>query len=420
MARARIIRIAWGAPLLGLLVALPLTGVVASGLDTLGSPCGPRPAAESLPTGALAAARGDDLILVGGSSATVALNQPAGAGAHLRHVALDPERGVAFVVDRTGPDQLVVATRDGTEVVADEGEITHPAWGRGGSIAWARDMARIEVRDDSGSRTSVDAPDGALAVFSPVLEPGGGLVAIASEPVEGYHGEDEALNNLYRHDPATGSWEALTSFTASGDRWSILRTPVVMDDGSLRVVRLAGSASATGAPRSELWAVDQQGARRVRSFDPDTYLAGRLGDLLVMNVLEPETGEWRLVAESATGPVSVGCGSVMVDPLVVPDPDRGSASEKEIGGDVALPALSDGSLAIVIGDFGARAGAEEVAATIHDQNRVVGHGDAPGVVAPGKWAIVIPIPEGEPVLGSLEDFRERYPDLPRRTFISSP
>lgn len=421
MTRARITRIAWGVPLLGLLVALPLKGVVASGLAPISSPCGLRPAATApVPAGALAAARGDDLILVGGSATPVGVREPAGAGAHLRHAALDPERGVAFVVDREGSDRLVVAGRGGADVVASEGEITHPAWGADGSLAWARDLARIEIRDAAGAARSVEPPAGALAVFSPILGPGGDLFAIVSEPVHGYEGEDDALNNLYRRDAATGSWEALTAFTAAGDRWSILRTPVLMEDGSLRVVRVAGSAGATGAPASELWAVDRQGPRRLRSLEPDTYLAGRLGDVLVTNVLEPGTGEWLLVAETETGPVTVGCGAVMVDPLIGPDPDRGGPGGEVVGGDVALPAVSDGSLAIVVGDFGSRRGAEELAATIHDEHRVVGHDDAPGVVAPGKYAIVIPIPEGEPVLGSLEDFRARHPDLPRRTFIGSP
>jgi hypothetical protein len=347
-----------------------------------------------------------------------------------RHVASAVGVGTAYVEDRAGADTLVTVTPDGVARRPGEGELSHPAWSPDGDLAWVVDLGHLEVRPSGGGAVRrIEPPSGSVGVFSPVFTGPSSLVAVVAEAVEDAATDDDVLNDLYHYDLLAGRWSALTAFQADADRWSIIRTPVVGEDGAVLFVRVHGRASATEEPSFELWRVGTEGAARVRGLPGERYLAGVDDGRLLWNV--EVDGAWHLIAEGPDGGADLGCGAVMVDPRfeldpdLMPQPPGGGASEdpSEEPVDVhqdELAAAETGrvELAIAIGDFDSEPAAEATARGLGAPGaKVVDHASAPAAVAPGFYAVAVPIPADTDEGLELERFRRAHPDLAERTWI---
>lgn len=336
----------------------------------------------------------------------------------LRHSSSRPGVGTAYVNDLTGPDVLVVMRPQGEQRIAGRGELSHPAWSPSGTLAWAVDMAMLEVWSPrTGTRRLIPAPRGASAVFSPVFTGARRLMAVVQDPVAGTH--DDGLNNLWRFDLTTKRWRKLTRFTGDGDLWSVIRTPVVTPDGSVLFVRVHGRASATKLPSFELWVIRRGAPSKVRDLVGEMFLAGLLDDRLVWNVFDAAGGTWRLVADGPEGPRDLGCGAVSVDPREELDPDlldgdEAAHAHQPSGSEPSHSAAetSGASLAVLLGDFSSRAEAQAMAAQVGVPGAVVvDHASAPTAVAPRAFAVVWPLPAAARPGEALNALRALHPEL---------
>lgn len=362
----------------------------------------------------LAVLDGSRLIMLsenGGRTASVAPTR----GGIPRHIASGPGVGTAYVNDLRGPDVVMVLRRSGVTTIEGRGELTHPAWSSTGDLAWSVNLSALELWSP-GRRAprTVRPPRAASAVFSPVFIAPGDLVAIVGEPVGDVH--DDALDNLWRYDIGRRTWSRLTRFRADADRWSVLRTPLVLHEGTVLFVRVRGRATATEHPSFALWRFEEGRAAKVRDLPGEMYLAGSLGGRLVWNVPDAATGEWRLVAEGPVGRMDLGCGAVAVDPIGEPDPDLlepedpGSAGGGSVG--PTAPGDPGKGLALVIGDFASESDALALQTGLRITEAVaVDHSAAPAAVRPGAWAVAVPIPDDTRPEEALERFRARHPDL---------
>lgn len=340
----------------------------------------------------------------------------------LRHVAVAPETGTAYVEDSTGDDAVVVVTAAGTARIPAGGEATQPSWSEDGSLTWALDMERVAVLPRPGAAVrTIPAPRSALGVFSPVFA-GEDLVAVTSENVPGFVAyEDDQLNNLWSYDEASGAWKQLTNFTATKDRWSIIRTPQTMEDGSILFVRGVGRASQTGMPKFQLWEFAGERAVKLRDLPREMYLAGtRDGDLL-WNVFSDKCGDWELLVERASGLQQLGCGAVLVDPVNVTDGDlevESHEGESHTAAGSVDPADGSGSpVGIVIGDFPSHAAAAAVLADVEDAS-VIGHKDAPQAVRPGAYAVTVAVPPGATIDETLKVVKRAVPSLRAKVYVA--
>lgn len=376
---------------------------------------------------ALAAVDGEVLALFDGEERST-VRRADSLGGVPRHVASQPGTGMAYVADRAGPDAVVAVTPSRAIEVPVDGEATHPSWGPAGELAWSVDLARLDIRSPDGSIRTLPPPPGTLSVFSPLFDDLGALVAVAQEPVEGADTHDETLNNLWRSDPVTGSWDRLTSFEAGDTDWMAIRTPVLDGDGSILFVRVAGDATGADPAGFELWRLRGHSAAKVRDLPGEMYLAGRVDGGLVWNV--EVAGTWHLVRETDAGITDLGCGAVMVDPLDVPDPDVpavdvseapvGGSSESESSEEVPTEVAEDARMAVVVGDFPTRAEALAVAATIEIPGaEVVDHAASPGAVAPDVYAVASVVPAGVDPMEWLDLLRARHPQYEERSWIVS-
>jgi hypothetical protein len=337
----------------------------------------------------------------------------------LRHVAAAPDLGTAFVEDATGEDTVVVITEDGIERVSGGGEVTQPSWSSDGRLAWAVDMDRLAVLGRSGASVrTIPAPRAALGVFSPVFSDDS-LVAVTSEDVPGFVAyEDDQLNNLWAYDEASGRWKQLTNFSATADRWSIIRTPVTLDDGSVLFVRATGRASQTGMPSFELWKLTGERAAKVRDLPREMYLAGTREGSLLWNVFSDRCGDWELLVERPGGLQQLGCGAVLVDPVNVTDGDlevEEHAAEPAPGGEPEDPATA--TAGVVIGDFATKAAAARVLVKVADGS-VITHKDAPQAVRPGAFAVTVAIPAGSTAEETLAAVRKAVPRLAAKSYLA--
>jgi hypothetical protein len=350
--------------------------------------------------------------------------------ASIRHVATAPGVGTAHVVDRSGDDRVVVDTRGGDRVFDVRGEALHPAWSPAGQLAWARGSG-LDVADPSLRRVEhVEGPRPGATLFSPVFVSNGRIVAVVSAPPTARAPHGSRSDDLWMLRLSGGGWRRLTAFRPQGDRWIVIRTPV-MYDRALHFVRVAGRASATGEPRFELWRLERGGAHRVRRLEGERYLAGTDRGRLVWNVPDPSTARDLLVVEGAHGPTVIGCGAVTVDPIDITDPDRRSEHGTHVPDRGHWPELEhdaeteDGELAVIVGDFEARTEAEAIASEIAiaypaASVEVVDATTAPLAIGPGVFGALLHLPPEADPTAALSEFRDRLPRYSSNSWIVTP
>lgn len=375
-----------------------------------------------------AAVLGNQVVMLDvGGNRSVHTPPSAGEGV-LRHVVSAPGRGTAYVSDHQGPDTLISIRPDGISEIRTSGEAAHPTVSSTGSLVWAEDFKVLKLAPfDGGSITSIPRPRGSSAVFSPLFINANALLAVVQERVEGDRGEDDSLNNLYRYDLSSATWKRLTAFEGTFEEWSVLRTPVLAPDGSVFFVRLRGAASQTVPPSFELWAHrTDDSVTKVRDLPKEMYLAGVGTEGLLWNIFD--NTEWRLLEETSTGLKDLGCGAVMVDPRSQPDPDvpienpelnRRSSFERR-----AAPSetrsLLHAEMAILVGDFSSRQGAEAVAGNLGLTGlEIVNHDLAPFAIAPGKWGVAKRLGADVDLALAIAEFQRSFPRYADRAWVVS-
>ena len=344
----------------------------------------------------------------------------------IRHVAAEPGLGTAYVIDRSGGDDVVVVTRRGIRRISENAEATHPAWSPSGDLAWATGSGVAVLGRDSSRVSRIAGPVAGGTVFSPAfLSPARLAVVVAAPPTrgapEGGMHDDLWVTNLER-----GGWRRLTSFRASGDRWVTIRTPIVVD-GTLSFVRIIGRGSATREPRFELWRSERGGTQRVRRLPGERYLAGVRRGLFVWNLPDPAHGRILLTMAGRT----IGCGAVMTDPPDAVDPDRRSALGAHVPPRADWPELEvptadhTEEVAVIVGDFTTAGEAEAVATavrTAYPDSRVdvVDSSVAPLAIRPGVYGALLHLPIDADPTAALAAFRERLPSYAANSWIVTP
>lgn len=350
-----------------------------------------------------------------------------------RHASTNPRFGTVFVDDRDGGDALVVGTVGGQLVLPQQGDVFHPVWSPLGDLAWSSGTS-IHIRDRAAGRTAtLQAPSSAVSITYPLFVGATRLVASVEEPVEGLSSEFEGLNNLWSVDLQSGRWKKLTFFTATAERWSVIRTPILADRGQLLFVRVHGYASRTRPPTFELWRLRDGSASLVRELGGEMYLAGLTDGRLVWNVADAR-GRWHLLRAEASGRLrDLGCGRVSVDPLTRPDPDL--APTGETGRTTGPPPttsptvsptvppaaeLAEG-LGILVGDFATREAAEAAAGVIAIRfgilPTVIDASTHPTLIRPGAFAAVVPLADGVDPELELQRFRDLLPQTRTTSWI---
>lgn len=379
---------------------------------------------------------GRSIVAVQDGGGRAAMDAALERGEIVRHVTAHAGVGTAYVVDRRGPDVIVMQIAGGVIRLEQPGEATHPSWSADGRLVWSLG-SRMRIWSPTRTTTlDIGLPDSAIGLFSPVFTGPDSIVAVIAEPEPGFtRTEDEGFDNLWRYDLTTRRWSRVTAFSARGARWVAVRTPLVRRDGSVEFVRIHGLSSATQMPSFELWEVTPDGVvSRIRSLPREMYLAGILGGRRAWNVFDETAGEWRLFSEiSATRFVDLGCGAVTVDPRSVGDPDRMPlAPPTPVPTETPTPSPTtapgsepDYDTGILVGDFSSIDQANEAAATIRaafgegTAVEVVDGLTAPNIVRPGVWATVMLLPTGVDILAALEDFRSRLPEYQGWSWVVS-
>jgi hypothetical protein len=385
--------------------------------------------ARLLATGrGLASVAGDRL--VSASRTGLASLARAPGEAMIRHVAAAPGIGTAYVVDRAGGDEVVVATPAGVRRVSEPGEATHPAWSPAGDLAWATGQG-IAVLDRSDGRIErFDGPIGGATVFSPVIltqtkEPS----AVASPPTHDAP-EGAQLDELWVTSTDRATWRRLTDFRATGDDWVAIRTPIVFR-GSVFFVRVVGRASATGSPRFELWRLDHGSVSRVRRLAGERFLAGSSRGRLLWNVPVPGTVRQALVVSGPEGPRTIGCGAVRTDPTDRVDPDRLAGTgvhvpARGVWEDLEQADESHGeAIAIIVGDYATAGEAQAVVDAIAAEYpeggaEVVDSTTAPLAIRPGVHGALLHLPQGVDPTVALAEFRDRLPEYTDVSWVVTP
>ena len=317
----------------------------------------------------------------------------------LRNPASDRRGNLAYVDDLKGADTLTAIVAGRKITIPTHGEVKNPSWSQDGKLAWAEDLRRLEVwspRD--GSVRSISRPSGSVSVFAPVFATNSHIDAVVQEPSRGIDADEDGLNNLYAYDLARERWSRVTSFHATGDGWSVIRTPVRAGK-KLYFVRVHGHATATGLPSFDLYEMAGGRATKIASLEPETYLAGyRNGHLLFSARSKACKGEWGLFSGSPGHLNRIGCGSALADPLSGADPDL--AGPRGSGGPHGTPGRGGGAspkdLVVVIGDFPSAAAAEDQAGAMPAgyYATVLNHAAAPEAVRPGAWIVAVPPGDG--------------------------
>lgn len=417
---------------------LPLVATAGVAL-TLGPPgisaeaCGPSTSltasAGSLPataagseasTGSGVAATSEDEIVMIDQSGTASSYQHVGTAAGvLRHPSAEPGMGTVYVNDVAGQDILTAVTPTGAVEHPIAGDAVHPAWTADGDVAFSQSLESLRVwTPGSGTLRTIDRPAGTLSVFSPLAHPAGDLVAVVEEAVAGAPADGAGLDNLYRFDAAATSWHRLTSFAASGDDWSVIRTPIVDRDGSILFVRVRGSSSQTGEPAFELWRFRDGTTFKVRNLPGERFLAGVIDAGLLWNV--DQDGRWMTLLEKDRRLREVSCGAGMVDPRSEIDLDLVEGGDTQVEPATVDPIPGNPQMGIAVGDFATREEATVVATELGLAGlTVVDHAEAPFAVAPGAYAVVRPFASGEDMEAGLDAFRTQFPKYAETSWIVS-
>lgn len=343
----------------------------------------------------------------------------------LRHLANRSDVGTAYVNDLQGADSVVIVTPEGVSQIAEPGEATNPAWGPNGELAWALDMESLRILSNgSSSPDTIPAPQGASAIFSPLVMASGEIFAVVKDPVEGDLGHDDMLNNLYRYDETLRLWTQVTTFASDGNRWSLIRTPILDEDGSILFVRIEGVTTGEEPARYELWRLVGDAAEKVMDLPGEMFLADIRSGVRIWNVEDPETSEWHLAAEGAEGLEDLGCGAVAVDPRTSLDPDL-LEPERGIRNPLPQPAHEEAGshevdLAVLLGHFSTRQEAVAVARLVELDPflTVVNHQMAPAAVAPGDWAVVWRLQQGADLQYELVRHRAAFPGYADHMWIA--
>lgn len=387
-----------------------------------------RPAAALASGRGIVSVAGDTLVSAGRPGRGAVATAPAGAA--IRHVASAPGIGTAYVVDRAGADEVVAVTSAGTRRMVEPGEATHPAWSPAGDLAWATGdgVAVLDRRD--GRIERIDGPVAGGTVFSPVFVGPAGLAVAVGMPPDAGAPEGGRLDELWVTEAGRESWQRLTDFRATGDRWVAIRTPIAVR-GDVYFVRVVGRASRTGTPRFELWRLDAGGATRVRRLAGERFLAGSMAGRLVWNVPEPGTTRQGLVVAGPHGPRSIGCGAVMTDPSDRVDPDRMAGRGAHVPPrrdwkDLEETGGGHGEeIAIIVGDFAtpgeAQAVVDAIAAAYPGGNaEVVDSTTAPLAIRPGVHGALLHLAQGADPTAALAEFRDRLPAYSDTSWVVTP
>jgi hypothetical protein len=356
--------------------------------------------------------------------------QPAAVderNAMIRHVATSGRR-LAFVRDELGDDVVEIVTPNGLRSFPQEGEAVNPAWSPKGDLVWAVGSRVAVLASGSGTVRLVPGPRGGGSLFAPVFATDRTVVVVRSAPPTRAVPEDEWSNDLWMLRLGSGAWRRLTTFPAGPDRWTAIRTPVGIGHGVVDFVRIEGTASQTGTPRFELWRLSGHAVSRLRLLPGERYLAGMVGVDYVWNIPHFPTATWRLVRERPDGTTTpLGCGAVAVDPMDTTDPDRGAPHEEHTteAPDPAGDAGGSVPAAILVGDFPAEARATEAAREVasaygSELVEVIRHADAPTLLMPGAWAVLLHLEDGADPAGALETFRRRLPSLASMSWMVTP
>jgi hypothetical protein len=408
--------------------ALALGSVLAAATTVaVGLPgAGLEPAGCRAAGGGIRGPGGDLLVSLDQRSDRVVAGADANVQGIARHLSSDPRYGAVFVDDRVGGDALVVRTSEGATLLPQPGDVLHPTWSPEGNLLWSTGTQLRTYDPSTKELDSIAPPDGAIAVTHPLFVGRSELIAAIEEPVESLGSEFEGLDNLWRLDVRNGTWTKITSFEATTERWSVIRTPILTAEGDLLFVRVAGHASRTILPAFELWRLRGDRAGLVRALGAEMYLAGLKDGAVVWNVADAR-GRWHLLVEEPDGSLrGIGCGRVLVDPLTRPDPamtaitidDRPTPSSTTTP--PAPPSTSsptgpvlDAALGILVGDFTTREQAETMASIIETlfggQAMVIDSTTQPTLVRPGVFAAVVPLAEGADPELELERFRTLLP-----------
>jgi hypothetical protein len=347
----------------------------------------------------------------------------------IKHTAVRPGIGTAYVIDRAGADIVVAMTRGGSDVLPQAAEASNPTWSASGRLAWSTGSAILIRNPVSGKIDELPAPVRGAEVFAPVFLSDHRIVAVVSERPDDQTPEGEHLNDLWATDVAGTRWRRLTHFRAGGDRWVAVRTPIARA-GGIDFVRVTARGSSTAAPTFELWRYAHGAASRVRRLAGERYLAGRLRGQLVWNQPDPSHGRHLLQIERAGAMRTIGCGAVLVDPIDVPDPDRRSGgSYVPLREDRPDPGMgSDASaeeISVIVGDFLAMAEAQAVVTEIQRAYpgslvEVIKNDDAPLAIRPGVFGALLHLPRDADPGASIAAFRAALPAYTSNSWIVTP
>jgi hypothetical protein len=333
--------------------------------------------------------------------------------------------GTAFVEDGPGVDTVVLATEDGIVRIPQRAEAVNPALSPAGDLAWSVG-SEIRVRDArSGRIDRLPVPVRGAQAFSPVFVGKGALDVVLSSPPTRAVPEEERLNDVWRVSP-DGTWRRGTSFEADDDRWTAVRTPVAAPEGGVEFVLVRGRGSATRDPRFVLMHLGRGGLERMRILDREMYLAGFDGRARLWNVPDIPALRVELIREGPDGTrETIGCGTTLMDPIDVVDPDRSVADGAPVPprGDAAREQLDPSTetgipgseVGILIGDFATIGEADAALAAVRAAYgtaapvRVVSSDTAPHALRPGAYGVLFALPAAEDPQAALAAFRARLP-----------
>jgi hypothetical protein len=371
----------------------------------------------------VAAADGDAIAIVRGGQVTRVTPSDRGAGV-LRHVSSRAGVGTTYVRDRRGGDVVVADTPTGVRRFRAHGEALNPSLSATGRLVWAQGGGLRIAGAGSKAVRRIAGPFRNGMAFSPSFNDDGTILAAIASPAIDAVPEDEYVSDLWRYDGGSDRWTQLTRFRGGADRWSVVRTPFHTSDGSVEFVRVHGRASLDRSPDFELWRLRGSTATRLRSLPGEMYLAGFDGSARFWNLRDGATGSWKIDREQADGSLlQVGCGAVAVDPLDRPDPDRRS-SGRTVGAaeQGTTETHASGLDEILVGDFSSSDTANQAAARIQSvigsPATVVDATQAPAVLRPGVWAVIVPITSEDPE-ADLARFRQAFPDLADWSWVVS-